>query len=75
MALSTTGAAVSRKFISAVATIGSVVVHHDKGTGKNSINVIPAVTWLYGISVLGCALTRDEPFSTCVRSIMTAVGG
>lgn len=75
MALLTTGVAISRKFVSAVATIGSVVVHHDKDTGKDSINVIPAVTWLYGLSVLGCALAPGELFSTCVRSIITAVGG
>lgn len=60
---------------STVATMGSILVHHDADTGKDSVNLIPAVAWFYGLSVVGCSLSQGEPFSTCVRSILSVFGG
>lgn len=60
---------------STVATVGSVVVHHDEASGKDSLNVVPALLWFYGLSVVGCSLSHGESFSTCVTSILSVFGG
>lgn len=54
---------------SIAATAGSVLVHHDESTGKDSLNVIPALVWFYGLSVVGCSLSRGELFSQCVQNV------
>lgn len=60
---------------SSVATVGSVLVHHDPETGKDSVNVLPAIVWCYGLSVIGCSLSRGEVFSQCVKGVFSILGG
>lgn len=52
-----------------VATAGSLLVHHDERTGKDSLNLVPAVVWFYGLSVVGCSFSHGELFSQCVQSV------
>lgn len=54
---------------SVTASAGSVLVHHDERTGKDSLNLVPAVAWFYGLSVLGCSLSHGELFSQCVQNV------
>lgn len=66
---------VVRLLISGVATVGSVIVHHDPETGKDSINLVPALLWGYSLTTVGCALSQGEPFSQCVSSVISLFGG
>lgn len=60
---------------SAAATAGSLLIHHDQETGRDTLNVGPAVCWFYGLSVIGCSLSHGEPFSQCVKSVFSVLGG
>lgn len=55
--------------------IGSTVVVVDDKTGKRSLNVAPTILVVYGLSVIGCYLSHDEPFGQCVRTIISSLGG
>lgn len=61
--------------VSGVATVGSILIHHDTETGKDSVNLIPATLWVYGLVTVGCSLTTGEPFSQCVKSVFSIIGG
>lgn len=55
--------------LSAIATVGSIIVHHDQETGRDTLNVAPAICWLYGMSIAGCLVSASEPFSSCLESV------
>lgn len=61
--------------VSCIATVGSILVHHDPATGKDSVNLIPAIIWVYGLAALGCSLSQGEPFSQCVKGVLSIFGG
>lgn len=75
MALINVLAKVATVATSGVASVGSLVIHHDAETGKDSLNLVPAVMWFYGLSVVGCSLSRDEVFSQCVKGVLSVIGG
>lgn len=75
MSLIENAASAVKLMVSGVATIGSVIVHHDQETGKDSINLVPAVLWAYGLTTVGCSLSHGEPFSQCVSSVLSLFGG
>lgn len=64
-----------RVVVSGVATVGSVLIHHDAETGKDSVNLLPAAIWIYGLAAVGCSTTTGETFSQCVKSVFAIFGG
>lgn len=66
---------VTKVITSALATVGSLTVHHDTETGRDSLNLLPALLWFYSISTVGCSLTHGETFSQCVQGILSAALG
>lgn len=75
MSLLTSALRAATTISATLATAGSVLVHHDEASGKDSLNVMPALLWFYGLSTLGCSLSDGETFSTCVTSILSTFGG
>lgn len=61
--------------MSGVATVGSILVHHDAETGKDSVNLVPAAVWIYGLAAVGCSMTSGETFSQCVKGVFSIFGG
>lgn len=61
----------AKVLVSGVATVGSLIVHHDTDTGKDSLNLVPGLVWVYGLAAVGCSISHDEPFSQCVATILS----
>lgn len=66
---------VSSVVVTALGAIGSTVVAVDDKSGKRLLNVAPTILIAYGLSVVGCYLSHDEPFGQCVRTIISSLGG
>lgn len=66
-------------FISACAglfgTVGSLVVTKDKLTDQRALNLLPTFALFYGATLFGCYASHEEPFSVCVKTIISAFGG
>lgn len=57
-----------------LASLGSTFVKRDSD-GKTSVAVAPFVALGVGLSTLVCYFQDQEPFSACVRTVWTTIGG
>lgn len=57
-----------------VTALGSLVVSKDPETDRRALNIVPSLALFYGSTLISCYVAQDEPFSTCVRNIISALG-
>lgn len=57
-----------------LAGLGSLFVKRDSD-GKASVAVVPPAMLGASLLMLACYFQDQEPFSTCVRTVWTAIGG
>lgn len=63
-----------KAFTSLVGALGSLVVSKDPKTDRRALNILPSLALFYGSTLLSCYAVHDEPFSVCVRNIISALG-